>query len=134
MEFILPLFLLMETLKKHAFVTGASGFVGAHLVCALLGKGYTVTALVRSSGSLSAFYSIKNIYPYADTSAISWIEGDLLSAEDWIGSIKSVDVVFHAAAMVSFLSKHKKEMMETNIQGKCLPASQKTPCICVICC
>ena len=32
---------------KKIFVTGASGLVGSHLIPALLGKGYEITALYR---------------------------------------------------------------------------------------
>lgn len=103
--------------KKVAFVTGASGFVGGHLVYQLLERGYSVTALVRSTGGLSAFYSLAGLYPDANTSEITWVEGDLLSPDEWIGFVNNVDVVFHAAAVVSFSAKNKKEMMETNVQG-----------------
>ena len=107
----------MKVVYKHAFVTGASGFVGAHLVYALLEKGYKINALIRTQKSLSAFYSLAGLYPNAAVSDVNWVEGDLLAPEDWFGSIKNVDVVFHAAAVVSFSSNHKEEMMETNIKG-----------------
>ncbi|HTG80661.1 MAG TPA: NAD-dependent epimerase/dehydratase family protein [Geobacteraceae bacterium] len=37
----------METAQGKVLVTGATGFIGARLVKALLGKGYTVRCLVR---------------------------------------------------------------------------------------
>lgn len=107
----------MKTLKKNAFVTGASGFVGAHLIYSLLEKGYRVTALVRSKNNLASFNTLTKLYPEAVTTDITWIEGDLLSPEDWLGFLASTDVVFHAAAVVSFLAKDKQQMMNTNVQG-----------------
>lgn len=42
----------MNDIKPIAIVTGASGFVGSHLVDKLIEKGYTVKAIIRSSSSL----------------------------------------------------------------------------------
>jgi len=116
-ELILPLFLVMPNTQTRAFVTGASGFVGAHLVFALLQKNYFVTALVRSKNNLSAFYALSALYPGADTSQISWIEGDVLEPETWMEQFENIVVVFHAAAVLSFSPKDKQTMMETNVQG-----------------
>lgn len=41
---------------KKAVVTGATGFVGRHVVWELLDAGYTVTALVRSPAKANALY------------------------------------------------------------------------------
>lgn len=107
----------MNTPKTHAFVTGATGFVGAHLVYGLLEKGYRVSALLRSQKNLSAFQSLADLYPTAMVSDVTWIDGDLLNPEAWIEDLQNTDVVFHAAAQVSFYAKDKAEMMETNVQG-----------------
>jgi nucleoside-diphosphate-sugar epimerase len=107
----------MHAGSKRAFITGASGFLGAHLVYALLEKNYTVTALVRSKTNLTAFFTLSKLYPAANVANIEWIEGDLLLPEGWLECIGAVDVVFHAAAVVSFLPKDKNTMMETNVLG-----------------
>lgn len=107
----------MTANTKRAFVTGASGFLGAHLVYTLLEKKYAVTALVRSKGNLTAFYSLAELYPAANVSAIEWIEGDLLSPEVWFHHLIDADVVYHAAAVVSFSPKDKNAMMGTNVLG-----------------
>jgi nucleoside-diphosphate-sugar epimerase len=117
MELILPLFLLMHTQKTRAFVTGASGFVGAHLVYTLLEKGYVVYGLLRSKKNLNAWSALAELYPNANKEDIIWIEGDLLFPEDWMGTLEKTDVVFHTAALVSFLPKDRQAMMETNIKG-----------------
>lgn len=107
----------MQNTPTRAFVTGASGFVGAHLVYALLKKGYVVSALMRSKNNLAAFNALSGLYPNIDTSLISWIEGDLLEPEIWMEHLNTIDVVFHAAAVVSFSPKDRQTMMETNVQG-----------------
>lgn len=98
-------------------MTGASGFVGAHLVYALMEKGYVVYGLVRSKKNLGACWALAELYPNANIEDVTWIEGDLLCPEEWLDSLEKIDVVFHAAAMVSFLPKDKQIMMETNVQG-----------------
>lgn len=107
----------MGVQKRRAFVTGASGFVGAHLVYSLLEKEYVVTALVRNKKNLSAFYALSKIYPSIEIAPVEWIEGDLNVPEVWMRYIADADVVFHAAAVVSFSRKDRKKMMETNILG-----------------
>lgn len=107
----------MNPVEKRAFVTGASGFVGAHLVYSLLKKGYRVSALVRSTKNLSAFHALATFYPDVSTHEIDWVEGDLLIPEVWADNLAWADVVFHAAALVSFSPRDKHRLMETNVTG-----------------
>ncbi len=87
-----------------AFVTGASGFVGANLVRALLARGWIVRALVRGAA------------PSLDGLDVERIHGDLffpgLSA-----SMKGCDAVFHVAAMYSLWRKDRDEVMRVNVEG-----------------
>ncbi len=116
---------------KRAFVTGASGFVGAHLVYRLLEKKYAVTALVRTLGALDAFHALSSFYPGVSTDSVEWVIGDLLLPEDWIPHLASAEVVFHAAALVSFSAKDRHKLLETNVKGTahvvnaCLKHNQK---------
>jgi dihydroflavonol-4-reductase len=50
-----------------AFVTGANGFVGSHLVRALIGHGHTVRALVRPNADRSRVHDLP----------LEWVTGDL---------------------------------------------------------
>jgi len=113
------------------FVTGASGFVGAHLVYALLQKNYAVTALVRSPENLDAFHALSPLYPGVSTQNVNWVTGDLLFPEGWLNAVADADAVFHAAALVSFSAKDRHLLMETNVKGTthivnaCLQCNQK---------
>jgi nucleoside-diphosphate-sugar epimerase len=116
---------------KQVFVTGASGFVGAHLVYALLQKNYAVTALVRSPENLDAFHALSPLYPGVSTHSVNWVTGDLLFPEGWLNAVADADAVFHAAALVSFSTKDRHLLMETNVKGTahivnaCLQCNQK---------
>lgn len=91
-----------------AFVTGASGFVGANLVRELAGNGWQVTALVRESS------------PREDIEAldVELCVGDLTRD----GSVQAampprVDCVFHVAASTNVWSKHNALQTAVNVTG-----------------
>lgn len=106
---------------QQAFVTGATGFLGAHLVCALLQKGYNVKALKRPNSSLTTFDFIAGLYfghgthKYSDH--LAWADGDLNHYDEIESLIEPGMFVFHCAAMVSFRDSDKKQMLEVNIKG-----------------
>ncbi len=75
---------------ESALVTGASGFVGRHLVARLLADGVRVTALLRPSSG-----------PLPEHPQLTTVRGDL-NDEAWILShLREGDVLFHVAARVS---------------------------------
>ncbi len=67
-------------------VTGATGFIGTHLVTALTGMGYHVKALSRQYR--------------ARIEGTEWIKGDLADKAALIHLVKNVDVVIHCAGLV----------------------------------
>lgn len=100
-------------------VSGATGFLGAHVVCCLLKKGQTVRALKRSTSSLSEFNYIYSIQfghqnPHPN---LQWIDADVLDVPALEDALTGVDEVYHCAAMVSFHQKDKELMHQINVQG-----------------
>ena len=74
-----------------AVVTGGAGFIGSHLVDALLAHGYDVTVLDDLSNGRSAQVA----------KAAELVQGDIVDA-DVVGSVvDGADVVFHEAALGS---------------------------------
>ena len=91
-------------------VTGGTGLVGSTLIHLLLEKGYTqIKALVRENSDKSLLGSKVN--------QIEWIKGDLLDTYSLEEAMEDTDVVFHCAALVSFVPKDAKKIMEMNLQG-----------------
>lgn len=76
-------------------VTGATGFVGRHLVRALIAKGYRVRALTRRPQERDP----------EDSASPTWIAGDLENENALARLLEGADAVIHCAALVKALSK-----------------------------
>ncbi|HHF56666.1 MAG TPA: NAD-dependent epimerase/dehydratase family protein [Thermoplasmatales archaeon] len=74
-----------------ALVTGGAGFIGSHLIDALLSRGYEVSCIDNFSSGKREFieHNLERIELY---------EGDLLRQQDISKAIDGCDVVFHLAA------------------------------------
>jgi nucleoside-diphosphate-sugar epimerase len=84
----------MNIKNKKALVTGGAGFIGSHLVDALLSNGCQVVVLDDLSTSrLSNLKHIKD--------KITFCEGDIRDWETLDRVVKGCDVIFHQAAVVS---------------------------------
>ncbi len=82
---------------KVALVTGGTGFVGSHLVDALLARGWKVRCTVRRTSNLQWLQG-KNIEK---------TETDLRSGESLDRACEGADVVFHVAGVVTAPSWEK---------------------------
>ncbi len=103
-----------------AFVTGANGLLGSHLVLELLHNGESVTALKRKSSELS--FMRKTFEAYSDNadelfSKIHWIDGNVLDFYLLDEIISKHKEVYHTAAMVSFNPHDHQQMLQINIEG-----------------
>src|SRR5215510_10693261 len=76
----------------RALVTGANGFLGQHVVCALLARGIQVRALVRPATRLEALD-----WP----SSVEVFRADLRTSRELGRAFDDVDVLLHLAAVVS---------------------------------
>ena len=84
----------MSSEISHALVTGGAGFIGSHIVEALIAKGCRVTVLDNlSTGSESNLDSVKN--------NITFVEGDIRDRRVLDNAAQSCDTIFHLAAVVS---------------------------------
>jgi nucleoside-diphosphate-sugar epimerase len=87
---------------KHAFVTGATGFCGRHLVAGLIARGYRVSALVRPTSNRKGLTEL----------GVRFVEGDLRRAESYASAVAEADVVFHLAAQLR--TPWRDDFMTTN--------------------
>lgn len=87
-----------------ALVTGATGFIGSHLVEELLKRGYDVTCLVRKSSNLRWIDSLKVNLVYGDCE-----KGTLEHLPD------DVDYVYHLAGLTK--AKRDEDFFCVNARG-----------------
>lgn len=97
-------------MSKTILVTGGTGFLGSYIIQQLVEKGYSVRA-IRRSNKLPCWID-KNVF-----SSVQWMEGDVLDVVALDEALEGVDAVIHAAAVVSFLKKERKEMYQVNAEG-----------------
>ncbi len=91
-----------------ALITGATGFIGSHLVDALLERGCKVHCVVRETSNLQ----------WLDTSRVILHTGDLHQPETYRDCLPEVDYVFHSAGITRANNRH--EYLHNNARV-CIP-------------
>ncbi len=93
------------------FITGATGFVGAHTARELLSAGHEVRLLVRSEKGVKEYFS-RHGYRVDDL-----VVGDMRDQKTIEAGMKGCDAVVHAAALVSVDPRRADEIYRNNVAG-----------------
>lgn len=88
-------------------VTGATGFLGSHIVRRLLRDGHRVRILRRSTSSMQDLSGLP----------VEEIVGDITQRASVREAMAGVDGVIHAAAKINYRSQDAKEIMHVNGYG-----------------
>jgi NAD dependent epimerase/dehydratase len=107
----------MNLSGKKILVTGADGFIGSHLVEALVARGCDVRAFV--------YYNSFNNWGWLDSlppgaaRKLDVFSGDIRDPNGVLEAMKDCDVVFHLAALIAIpFSYHSPDSyVDTNIKG-----------------
>ncbi|MGA2120257.1 MAG: hopanoid-associated sugar epimerase [Bryobacteraceae bacterium] len=91
-------------IAKPVLVTGASGFLGWHVARVLIGRGYTVRALVRPGSR------VRELTVEAAT-------GDLRDPASLAAAVAGCELVFHVAADYRLWAKNPPELYRSNVEG-----------------
>lgn len=102
-------------MNKHVLVTGADGFIGSHLVEALLKKGFKVRAL--------SFYNSFNSWGWLDSldpnANLEVVSGDIRDSGFCRSITSEIDTVFHLAALIAIPYSYvaPESYIQTNVLG-----------------
>ena len=88
-------------------VTGATGFVGSHVVRALVGRGRTVRVLVRPSSSLK---NLEGLH-------VEIVVGDITDLSSLAAAFQGCGELYHVAADYRLWAADSSEIYRVNVQG-----------------
>lgn len=91
---------------ESVFLTGASGFVGSHILRALLAAQYRVRVLARPGSQAR---------PVLEGCTV--VEGDLLQAGELVRHMEGCRYLIHTAALYTFSPGARQQMFATNVHG-----------------
>jgi len=90
----------------NVLVTGATGFVGSHLIKRLMADGYGVRALVRKGRQIGGL-----------DSRVEVVYGDIRDPLSLDGAVRGIDMVYHTAALVREAGVPDHLFYEVNVMG-----------------
>jgi len=124
-------------LRPMIFVTGGSGFLGAHLLARLVENKTHVRAYYRNPKRLQKVREVFNYYFPNDPSyfeLIDWVKGDINDAHTLSKALNGVEQVYHLAGFINFEWRRYDQLKQTNTAGTsnvvncCLAAGVKRFC------
>ena len=89
------------------FVTGATGFIGSHLVPKLIAQGHSVTCLVRDPAKAEALKQ----------AGATLAQGDVTDKASLLAPLRGMDGVFHLAGMYELGHEFRARMTAINVDG-----------------
>ncbi len=101
----------MATNINNVLVTGGAGFIGSHVVDALLEKGFTVRIL----DNLEPPTHNRTLPEWVNRDA-EFVQGDVRTKEDWRRALNGVDAVIHLAAYMDNLLDFSR-YIRTNVES-----------------
>ncbi|MCY3569103.1 MAG: SDR family NAD(P)-dependent oxidoreductase [Chloroflexi bacterium] len=91
----------------HALVTGANGFIGAHVVRAALDAGIQVRAMVRRDSDQRSL----------DGLPIEIVHGDLTNTSSVERALAGIDTLFNVAARYDLSRRARRDAYRVNVDG-----------------
>lgn len=107
----------MEIKGKKTLVTGAGGFIGSHLVEALVRMGAKVSVFIRYNSRSDL--GLLDILPKKINQELEVFAGDLKDPEALRRPVKGCEIVFHLGSLIAIPYSYTNPMdfVQTNIVG-----------------
>lgn len=96
-----------DELDSTILVTGGTGFIGSHLVEALVDRGYPVRCLVRETSDLK----------YCKDLGVEFAYGDMTEKTSLQNAVKGADTVFHLAGIIGKWGTPEEAYMNSHVVG-----------------
>lgn len=96
---------LKRKFNMRVLITGGNGFIGSHLVEALVRKGYQVRCLIRKTSNLRWLKDV----------SVEYVYGEVRDPSSLAGAANGMDYVYHIAGVVE--AKEAETFYEVNVQG-----------------
>jgi dihydroflavonol-4-reductase len=94
-------------MSTQVLVTGGTGFIGRHLVEALLEDGHPVRMLARNPAKARRLFADR----------VQIVEGHLLDAASLAAACEGMEVIYHVGGLYRFGPGHAAELKEVNVEG-----------------
>jgi dTDP-L-rhamnose 4-epimerase len=123
--------------KANVLVTGGAGFIGSHLVDALVDRGHRVRVL----DALVSQVHGENADPAYLNSAAEFIQSDICDRDAVAAALEDIDIVFHEAAEVGVgqsmyeIERYVRERSRHGCPARSDPRAQvadQETCCCVV--
>jgi Nucleoside-diphosphate-sugar epimerases len=112
---VIPTIFTAMSSQKTVLITGASGFVAAHIVQVFLEAGYAVRGTVRSEATAE---KVRRTYPkYADRLSFA-IVPDMAQSNAFDEAVKDVDGIIHTATPFQVqVEDNERDLLRPAIEG-----------------
>lgn len=101
-----------------ALITGATGFIGSHLVEALFSRCYSLKCLVRPTSDLKWIENLKmpeKVCNSPGLPSMDLVYGDCLDSESLANAVADCDYIFHLAGLTRTF--REEEFFSVNVEG-----------------